>query len=56
MLVAVARIPARRDVRGAPPDATVPVPEPLRVGPWRELLTGRMVLAPLRAQRRDAVP
>ena len=43
MLLAVARSPARRDIRGAPPDATVPVPEPLRVGPWRELLTGRMV-------------
>jgi hypothetical protein len=42
MLVAVARFPGRRDIRGTPPDATLPVPEPLR-GHRRELLTGRVV-------------
>jgi len=41
--VAVARFPGRRDLRGAPPDATLPVPGPLRGGRWRELLTGREV-------------
>ena len=43
MLVAVARFPGRRDIRGAPPAATLPVPEPLQGGQWRELLTGRVV-------------
>ena len=43
MLVAVARFPGRRDIRGAPPAATLPVPELLQGGQWRELLTGRRV-------------
>ena len=43
MLVAVARFPGRREIRGTPPAATLPVPEPLRGGQWRELLTGRVV-------------
>ena len=43
MLVAVARFPGRRDIRGAPPAATLPVPESLQGGQWRELLTGRRV-------------
>ncbi len=43
MLVAVARFPGRREIRGTPPAATLPVPEPLRGGQWRELLTGRGV-------------
>ncbi len=30
MLVAVARFPGRRDIRGTPPDATLSVPEALR--------------------------
>ncbi len=43
MLVAVARFPARRDIRGAPPYAILPMPEPIRGVQWRELLTGRVV-------------
>ena len=43
MLVAVARFPARRAIRGTPPDATLPVSEPLRGRQWRDLLSGRMV-------------
>ena len=43
MLVAVARFPGRREIRGAPPAATLPVPESLQGGQWRELLTGRRV-------------
>ncbi len=43
MLVAVARFPGRRDIRGAPPAAALPVPESLQGGQWRELLTGRRV-------------
>ncbi len=43
MLVAVSRFPERRDTLGEPPGALLPVPEPLRGGPWRELLTGRSV-------------
>ncbi len=43
MLVAVARFPGRRDIRGAPPEATLPTPERLRGVQWRELLTGQLV-------------
>ncbi len=43
MLAAVARFPARRDIRSAPTDEMLPVPEPLRGGRWRELLSGRVV-------------
>ncbi len=43
MLVAVARFPGRQDIRGTPPDATLPMPEGLRGGQWRELLTGRVI-------------
>jgi maltooligosyltrehalose synthase len=43
MLVAVARLPGRREIRGAPPAAALPVPGPLHGEQWRELLTGRVV-------------
>ncbi len=43
MLVAAARFPGRRALRGTPPDAHLVLPEAIADGAWHEVLLNREV-------------